>query len=58
LIYSVRNDFTGFAIAAFIVWKLIVASTIIIAKLHLLVEDFQDAKGFAFFQIFVRLASQ
>src|SRR6478735_2928996 len=30
--YSVRNDLTGFAIAAFIAWKLIVANAIITAN--------------------------
>jgi hypothetical protein len=29
--YSVRNDFTGFAIAAFIAWKLIVNNAILMA---------------------------
>ena len=28
LVYSVRNDFTGLAIAAFIAWKLTVANAI------------------------------
>ena len=31
IIHSVRNDFTGFAIAAFIAWKLMVSKAIKIA---------------------------
>ena len=31
--YSVRNDFTGFAIAAFIAWKLIVTKAITAARI-------------------------
>src|SRR3954468_24197298 len=32
IIHSVRNDFTGFAIAALIAWKLIVANAMMIAS--------------------------
>jgi len=33
LLHSVRNDFTGFAIAAFIDWKLIVIKAISMAEI-------------------------
>ena len=39
--YSVRNDFTGLATAAFIAWKLTVINAIIIAKIPAIKNIYQ-----------------